>query len=189
MASRSGSGAGPLDTPTPRPGAARAGREHAKGRNPTESGRPTHGLGSDSAQRDPDRVELPELPEQLLRVLVVDDSRVFLRSLRRLLASLPEIHVVGELTSARNIAVDVDRLIPGLVLMDIAMPGIDGLEATRLLYSRPGAPLIVMMSVHDLPTYREAAHSAGAYAFISKLELSDHLPALIRRVIIETRAR
>jgi DNA-binding NarL/FixJ family response regulator len=121
-----------------------------------------------------------------LRVLIVDDSRVFLRSLHRLLASLPGTEVVGEATSARDAMGMVDHLSPDLVLLDVTMPDMDGLEATRQLRTRRARPRIVVMSIHDLPEYRDAAQTAGADAFVSKLDLGDHLQWLIRHLISQS---
>jgi CheY-like chemotaxis protein len=113
------------------------------------------------------------------RTIVVDDNPTLLKVVARLLSSIPGVEVVGEANSGHGALEAVDRLRPDLVLMDLAMPGMDGLEATRRLVARPGAPAVIIMTVHDLPHYRDAALAAGARKFIAKSELGKQLgPAI-----------
>jgi CheY-like chemotaxis protein len=115
-----------------------------------------------------------------VRLLIVDDSHIFLGTLRRILETLPGIHVIRATTSAREALDLVDQLHPDLVLMDIGMPGMDGLEATRQLCTRPRRPRIIIMSLDDLPETREAIRAAGADALLSKSDLVNQLQPLIR---------
>jgi CheY-like chemotaxis protein len=118
-----------------------------------------------------------------LRVLVVDDSRVFVGTLRRLLQTLPGIEIAGVATSGEE-AVDLaEQLHPDLVLMDLAMPGMDGLKASEALDKLPARPVIIIMSIHDLPRYRRAARAAGADAFVTKSDLFSQLEPLIRHLL------
>jgi DNA-binding NarL/FixJ family response regulator len=109
------------------------------------------------------------------RAVVVDDHPKLLTIAARLLASIPGVEVVGEATSGQAALEAVDRLRPDLVLMDLTMPGMDGLEATRRLVARPDAPEVIIMTVHDLPQYRDAALAAGARRFVAKAELAEQL--------------
>jgi DNA-binding NarL/FixJ family response regulator len=118
-----------------------------------------------------------------LRAIVVDDNLTLLRSVGRLMASMPGVEVVGEATSGRAALAMVARLRPDLVLMDMTMPGIDGPELTRLLSVQPGAPTVIMMTLHDMTEYRDAARAAGAHGFLNKLDLVTHLNALIRSLL------
>ena len=118
-----------------------------------------------------------------LRLLIVDDSLVFLGAVRRLLETLPGIEVAGFATSGRDALELVDRVHPDAVLTDLAMPKMDGLQMARLLAMRPKKPTIVIMSVHDLPGYREAARAAGADAFITKSDLINQIQPLLRRLL------
>jgi DNA-binding NarL/FixJ family response regulator len=74
----------------------------------------------------------------------------------------------------------VDQLNPDLVLMDIGIPGMHGLEATRQLCTRPRSPRIIIMSLHELPEFREATRAAGADGFVNKSDLVNQLHPLIR---------
>ena len=95
------------------------------------------------------------------RTIVVDDNPTLLKFAVRLLASIPDVVVVGEANSGQSALEVVDRMRPDLVLTDLAMPGMDGLELTRTLVARPDGPAVIIMTVHDLPQYRDAALAAG----------------------------
>jgi len=119
----------------------------------------------------------------LVRVIVVDDNLTLLRSVGRLMASMPGVELVGEASSGRAALEMVARLRPDLVLMDLVMPGIDGRELTRLLLVQPEAPLVIMMTLHDLPEYRDVARAAGAHGFLNKSDLGMQLQPMIRRLL------
>jgi two-component system invasion response regulator UvrY len=123
-----------------------------------------------------------------IRTFLVDDSHEFLESAASFLTLQPAIEVVGHACSAQDALDQVSRLRPDLVLMDWAMPGMTGLEATRALKTQPGAPCIVMLTIYDVPKYRAAAREAGADGFISKTDFVVQLPPLIRRLFSESAA-
>ncbi|RPI30507.1 MAG: DNA-binding response regulator [Chloroflexota bacterium] len=114
-----------------------------------------------------------------IRVLLVDDSQEFLQATSRFLSSAPGISVVGEFLSAVNALEEAEGLQPDLVLMDLAMPGINGLEATRRIKEKAEAPRVVLVTMHDNNEYRSAAKAASADGFITKAELvADLLPLI-----------
>jgi DNA-binding NarL/FixJ family response regulator len=117
------------------------------------------------------------------RVLVVDDSLVFLSAVEGLLRSAPGFRVAGRAYSGLGALEQAMSLEPDLILMDISMPGMDGLEAARLLARRPGAAPVVLMTVHEPDEYRDAAEAAGAAALLSKKHLGDQLLPLIGRLL------
>jgi CheY-like chemotaxis protein len=141
-----------------------------------------HGLLPDGAQSEPDKVDTQEETLIPLRLLLVDDSHLFLGTLRRLLDTMSTVDVVGVATSGREALELVDRLKPEIVLTDLAMPEMDGLELTRRLATRPERPTIIIMSAHDLPTYRQATREAGADAFVTKADLVNQLEPLMRHL-------
>ena len=118
-----------------------------------------------------------------LRAIVVDDNPVVLKSASRLLAKFPTIELVGQATSGNEALEVVEKLRPDLVLMDISMPGMDGLEATRRLVLKDGAPRVILMSMHDIPEYRDAAVVAGAVCFVSKSALVEELSTVVDEVL------
>src|SRR5690348_4633439 len=97
-----------------------------------------------------------------LRLLLVDDSAEFLESAARLLALQPQLRVIGRAASGSAALEQVAELQPDLVLMDLAMPGMNGLETTRQIKARPAAPRVVIMTLYDVAEYRTAARDATA---------------------------
>jgi len=114
-----------------------------------------------------------------LRILLVDDSAEFLESAARFLAMHADLDLVGSANSADDAIAQALELRPDLVLIDLAMPGMNGLAATRLLKARTEAPRVVIMTLHDNDEYREAARDAAADGFIAKSAISSQLFPLI----------
>jgi DNA-binding NarL/FixJ family response regulator len=110
---------------------------------------------------------------------MVDDHATFLDELAHLLAEDLETDVMGRAASGEEALEQTKTLRPDLVLMDLAMPGMGGLEATRRLKAETGAPRVIMLSLHEHPMYRKAALDAGANGFIPKSELGTALLPLI----------
>ncbi len=121
-----------------------------------------------------------------VRVLLVDDSSAFLDSASRFLSIDPQVGVVGCAMSGSEALERIDELHPDLVLMDLAMPGMNGLEATERIKAQPGGPLVVILTLHDSPEYRAAADTARADGFVTKSQLAVHLLPLIHRLFGES---
>jgi DNA-binding NarL/FixJ family response regulator len=113
--------------------------------------------------------------------LLVDDSASFLQSAMRFLATDERVDVVGLASSGSQALDRVAELNPQLVLMDLAMPGINGLEATRRLKAQPNPPWVVILTLHDTQEYRMAAAEAQADAFLTKSDFGDKLLPLIEQ--------
>ena len=114
---------------------------------------------------------------------MVDDNRTFLEQAAALLATVPGIDVVARFGSAEEALPLVAALQVDLVLLDLAMPGIDGLEATRRIKGRDGAPRVIIASFHDTEQHRAAAARVGADAFVAKTELVEELIPLLQRAV------
>jgi DNA-binding NarL/FixJ family response regulator len=114
-----------------------------------------------------------------IRVLLVDDDALVRSGLRMMLAGAESIEVVGEADDGRGVLSAVDLHRPDVVLMDIRMPQVDGIAATRLLRSQPAAPAVVVLTTFDTDELVLRALRAGAAGFL----LKDTPPAEIVRAI------
>ncbi|MEU4209406.1 response regulator transcription factor [Streptomyces sp. NPDC026206] len=117
----------------------------------------------------------------MIRVLLVDDDALVRAGLRMMLASADDIEVVGEAADGGAVEALVDQHTPDLVLMDIRMPTVDGLEATRLLRARRRAPEIVVLTTFISDDYVLRALQAGAAGFLLKHTHPDRIINAVRR--------
>lgn len=118
----------------------------------------------------------------MIRVLLVDDIPTTLDNLRTLLSFESDIDVCGTANDGRTAVDEARRLSPDLVLMDVNMPVMDGIQATEMLAQElPGSPVIVM-SVQSERDYLRRAMQAGAREFLIKPFSGDELTAAVRRV-------
>ena len=115
-------------------------------------------------------------------MLLVDDSPLFLEQASAWLSRESDIEVVGCVTSGAAALALAERLKPRVVLMDVAMPGMNGIEATRRLKSLPKPPAVLMLTLDGDPGYRAAAAAAGAEGFVCKSDLATALLPSLRRV-------
>ena len=113
------------------------------------------------------------------RVLLVDDSPAFRGLMQWYLGTLPEIEIVAEATDGEQAIAEVARLCPDLVLMDVRMPKMDGLEATRRIRAASASPRILLLTNHATAIPAGMAEAAGADALLDKAELAERLPAAI----------
>ena len=116
---------------------------------------------------------------------LVDDSPSFLQSAARFLASDERIEIVGVALSAQEALGEVERLKPALVLMDLTMPGMNGLEATRLLKAAPNPPRVIILTLYDTEEYRQAAQQSHADGFIAKSDLGQKLLPLLEAFLAQ----
>lgn len=104
----------------------------------------------------------------MIRVLLVDDQPLVRAGLRMLLGEEADIDVVGDATNGEEAVAAVAALAPDVVLMDIRMPVLDGLEATRTLTTRGSMARIIILTTFDLDEYVFQALRAGASGFLLK---------------------
>ena len=115
----------------------------------------------------------------MIRVLLVDDDALVRSGLRMMLAGAKSLEVVGEAADGREVLGAVDLHRPDVVLMDIRMPQLDGIAATRLLAAQPQPPAVLVLTTFDADELVLRALQAGAAGFL----LKDTPPAEIVRAI------
>ncbi len=115
----------------------------------------------------------------MIRVLLVDDDALVRSGLRLMLAGAASLEVVAEAADGREVLGAVDRHRPDVVLMDIRMPQLDGIAATRLLRAQPHPPAVLVLTTFDADELVLRALQAGAAGFL----LKDTPPAEIVRAI------
>ena len=116
----------------------------------------------------------------MIRVLVADDQRLVRSGFRMILRAEPDIEVVGEAGDGVEALAEARRLRPDVVLMDVRMPKVDGIEATRRLLREPEAPRVLVLTTFDLDEYVFGALRAGASGFLLKDAPEEQLLAAIR---------
>jgi DNA-binding NarL/FixJ family response regulator len=122
-----------------------------------------------------------------LRVLIVDDQALIRAGFRMILEAQPDIEVVAEAADGEAAIRLVHRFRPDIVLMDVRMPGLDGLETTRRLLGDTisgSPPRVVILTTFDLDEYVYAALQAGASGFLLKDVSAEHLVGAVRTVSV-----
>jgi DNA-binding NarL/FixJ family response regulator len=117
-----------------------------------------------------------------VRVLLVDDQPLLLTGFRLILAAEPDLEVVGEAVDGAVAVRQVQALRPDVVLMDVRMPVMDGIEATRRITALPDPPKVLVLTTFDLDEYVFGALRAGASGFLLKDVPADDLIEAVRVV-------
>ena len=126
-------------------------------------------MDSDGSSDDDARVEATMTNVQ---VLIVDDQVPFREASRMVVEMTDGFEVAGEAENGQSAISLVSELKPDLVLMDVQMPGIDGIETTRQISALPDAPAVIVMSTHESGDYVDMAVAAGAVGFFPKSQFS-----------------
>jgi DNA-binding NarL/FixJ family response regulator len=121
----------------------------------------------------------------MIRVLLVDDQAVVRRALRGRFHLEPDLEVVGEASTGSEALMLAQTLTPDVVLMDIKMPDMDGIEATAVLRKAVPQSAVVILSISDDAQTRGRAQTAGAVAFVEKRGATDALLSAIRQAAAE----
>ena len=122
---------------------------------------------------------------QAIRVLIADDHRLFAEALEAILATDKRIDIVGHAGDGREAVELAARSRPDVILMDISMPVMDGVEATREIVGRDGAPSILMLTGSNARADVDRARKAGAVGYVTK----DRIAAELIDAIIEIASR
>ncbi len=122
----------------------------------------------------------PNPSSPLIRLLIVDDMPHVRRELRTRLQLTSDVEVVGEASDGAEAVAQAERLRPEVIVMDLEMPSMDGITATREIKRRGLARRIILLSVHPDPKAVKHAQEAGADALVDK---TAHLQALIDLIV------
>lgn len=137
---------------------------------PSARARPDHGPAERGGNGTP------------VRAVIVDDSPFVLKMLTSLLGQQSNVQLIGSATDGYGAVRRVLELRPDLVLMDLQIPGINGLEATRQIKARSQAPAVILVTADDTPGCREAARAAGTDGFVDRQHLFPQLRSTIRKL-------
>ncbi len=120
-----------------------------------------------------------------LRILLVDDNQTFLLAVRQYLDLLPGMAVIAEAHDGIDALAQAAELAPDLILLDIAMPGMNGLDVARRVLTWPTPPEIVFLSMHDNAAYRDAALELGARGYVGKADFVAALLPILEQLAAE----
>ncbi len=120
------------------------------------------------------------MPRQKIRVLLADDNGIARRALISLLADCPDIEIIGEAVDGLTAVKLTEQFQPDMVIMDAFMPGLDGIEATRILHSEMPQIRVIGLSMHDEAEICSAMRNAGAVECLCKTDPPDILIEAIR---------
>ncbi len=116
-----------------------------------------------------------------IRILIVDDHPMVTDGIQAILESYDDIQVVGTLNNGQDAVTQINDLAPDVVLLDLNMPGLSGLNATEMILEERPATRILILSMHDSPEYISTALSHGAKGYILKDVPTDEI-----RIAIDT---
>jgi len=118
-----------------------------------------------------------------IRILLADDHAVVRQGFKMILSAQPDMEIVGEAGNGREAVALAEELKPDVVVMDVAMPNLNGIEASRQITAHEAGARIVMLSMHSDEGYVLRALKAGAQAYLLKDSAEADLVAAIRAVV------
>ena len=124
-----------------------------------------------------------------MKVLLVDDQAPFLRAMGAVVEETAGFEVVGEASTGEEAIATAGELFPDYVLMDVNLPGIDGVEATKRLRERPSPPVVLLLSTYDEDAGAHFVAECGAAAYVTKSAFGPEQLRQVWTTASESRAR
>lgn len=118
-----------------------------------------------------------------LQILLAEDNPTFANSVNRLVGLIGGAQLVGHARDGEEALDMAGALHPEVILMDIAMPKLSGLQVAHRLQTAPHRPVIIFLSMHSDPSYRDAAHAAGGAYFVTKANFVSELLPLLEQMV------
>lgn len=117
------------------------------------------------------------------RLLIVDDHPVFRHGISQLIRQLPEVTICGEAENSQSALHAMRQLKPDLALIDVSMPGTNGIELIKLMLSEEPKLIVLIVSMHDESLYALRALRAGAKGYVMKQQAMDNVLDALRKVM------
>jgi DNA-binding NarL/FixJ family response regulator len=127
--------------------------------------------------------ELSKSAKAAYRLLIVDDHPVFRHGITQLIGKLPDVAICGEAENAQTALEAMRRLKPDVALIDVSMPGTNGIELIKLMLAEQPRLLILIVSMHDESLYALRALRAGAKGYVMKQQAIDNVLEALRKVM------
>jgi DNA-binding NarL/FixJ family response regulator len=118
----------------------------------------------------------------MITVILADDHQIVRLGIRTILEEEPELKVVGEAADGMEALALVAELRPNIVITDLSMPGLNGLELTRCINQKFPETRIIILSIHADESYTQSAREHGAYGYLVKQASADEIIAVVRQV-------
>ena len=124
------------------------------------------------------------MAKKMLNTIILDDNAAFREFLRGLLAKFDFISVIAEADSAEKALMEVEKEPPDLMIADIRLPGMGGIEMAEVLKERFPGTRVILITLHDDDRYRVEAHLLG-FSYIPKSSLIEDLPLMLEKLMEE----